>query len=90
MIDLSRGAGAKVLLLGIRIPPNYGRQYTEQFSAVYADLARDKRVPLVPFLGNEIALNPDLMQADGVHPVEAAQPLLLASVWPMLAPLLKR
>jgi acyl-CoA thioesterase-1 len=90
MIDLARGAGAKVLLLGIRIPPNYGREYTEQFSAVYADLARDKRVPLVPFLGNDIALNPDLMQADGLHPVEAAQPLLLASVWPMLAPLLKR
>ena len=90
MIDLARGAGAKVLLLGIRIPPNYGREYTEQFSAVYADLARDERVPLVPFLGNDIALNPDLMQADGVHPVEAAQPLLLASVWPMLAPLLKR
>ncbi len=90
MIDLARGTGAKVLLLSIRIPPNYGREYTEQFSAVYADLARDKRVPLVPFLGNDIALNPALMQADGVHPVEAAQPLLLASVWPMLAPLLKR
>ena len=90
MIDLAKGAGAKVLLLGMRIPPNYGPQYTQQFSAVYADLARDKHVPLVPFLLNDVALHPDLMQADGVHPVEAAQPLLLATVWPTLEPLLKR
>jgi acyl-CoA thioesterase I len=90
MIDLAKGAGAKVLLLGMRIPPNYGPQYTQQFSAVYADLARDKHVALVPFLLVDVALHPDLMQADGVHPVEAAQPMLLATVWPTLAPLLKR
>jgi acyl-CoA thioesterase-1 len=90
MIDLAKGAGAKVLLLGMRIPPNYGREYTQQFSAVYADLARDKHVPLLPFFLSDVALHPDLMQADGVHPVEAAQPLLLATVWPTLAPLLKR
>ena len=90
MIDLAKNAGAKVLLLGMRIPPNYGPQYTEQFSAVYADLARDKHVPLVPFLLSDVALHPDLMQADGVHPVEAAQPMLLATVWPTLAPLLKQ
>jgi len=90
MIDLAKGGGAKVLLLGMRIPPNYGPQYTEQFSAVYADLARDEHVPLVPFLLSDVALHPDLMQADGVHPVEAAQPLLLATVWPKLEPLLKR
>ena len=90
MIDLAKDAGAKILLLGMRIPPNYGREYTEQFSAVYADLARDKHVPLVPFLLRDVALRPDLMQADGVHPVEAAQPLLLANVWPTLEPLLKR
>jgi acyl-CoA thioesterase-1 len=89
MIDLAKDAGAKVLLLGMRIPPNYGPQYTEQFSAVYTDLAREKHVALVPFLLNDVALHPDLMQADGVHPVEAAQPLLLATVWPALAPLLK-
>jgi acyl-CoA thioesterase-1 len=90
MVDLATGAGAKVLLLGMRIPPNYGPQYTEQFSAVYADLARAKHVALVPFLLRDVALHPDLMQADGVHPVEAAQPLLLATVWPTLEPLLKR
>jgi acyl-CoA thioesterase-1 len=90
MIDLARQAGAKVLLLGMRIPTNYGREYTEHFVAVYSDLARDKQVALVPFLLREVALRPDLMQADGVHPVEAAQPLLLSTVWPALEPLLKR
>jgi acyl-CoA thioesterase I len=90
MIDLAKDAGAKILLLGMRIPPNYGREYTEQFSGVYTDLARDKHVPLVPFLLRDVALRPDLMQADGMHPVEAAQPLLLATVWPTLEPLLKR
>ncbi len=90
MIDLAQGAGAKVLLLGMRIPVNYGKEYTEHFVTVYADLAHDKHVPLVPFLLGDVALRPDLMQADGLHPAEAAQPLLLANVWPLLAPLLKR
>ena len=90
MIDLAKSAGAKLLLLGMRIPPNYGPQYTAQFGAVYTDLAREEHVPLVPFLLSEVALHPDLMQADGVHPTEAAQPLLVAAVWPALVPLLKR
>lgn len=90
MIDLAKGAGAKVLLLGMRMPPNYGPQYTEQFSAVYPDLAREKHVPVVPFLLSAVALHPDLMQADGLHPDEQAEPLLLAAVWPALEPLLKR
>ncbi len=90
MIDLAKGAGAQVLLLGIRIPPNYGPQYTTQFGQVYADLARQKRVPAVPFFMSEVALHPELMQADGVHPNEEGQPKLLGSVWPALEPLLKR
>jgi acyl-CoA thioesterase-1 len=90
MIDLAKSAGAKLLLLGMRIPPNYGPQYTAQFGAVYTDLAREEHVPLVPFLLSDVALHPDLMQADGVHPTEAAQPLLVAAVWPALVPLLKR
>jgi acyl-CoA thioesterase-1 len=89
MIDLAQGARAKVLLLGMRIPPNYGPQYTREFSAVYADLAREKHVPVVPFFLSAVALRPDLMQADGLHPDEAAQPLLLTAVWPSLEPLLK-
>ena len=89
MIDLA-AAGSKVLLLGMRIPPNYGPQYTEAFAAAYADLAREKHVALVPFLLSGVALNADLMQSDGVHPNEAGQPKLLDNVWPALVPLLKR
>lgn len=90
MIELSASAGAKALLLGMRIPPNYGPDYTARFGEVYSDLARDKHVPAVPFLLNDIALSADLMQADGIHPNQAGQPRLLENVWPALLPLLKR
>jgi acyl-CoA thioesterase I len=89
MIDLATAAGARVLLLGMRIPPNYGLEYTTQFAKAYADLARDKHVASVPFFLDGVALNADLMQADGVHPNQAGQPKLLDNVWPALAPLLK-
>jgi acyl-CoA thioesterase-1 len=90
MIDLARSAGAKVLLLGMRMPPNYGPDYTEQFRSVYSDLARADKLPWVPFLLTGIALSPNLMQADGVHPNELGQPRLLNNVWPSLTPLLQR
>jgi acyl-CoA thioesterase I len=88
MVDLSVGIGARVLLLGIRIPPNYGPEFTEKFRSIFADVAHDKKVPLVPFLLTDIALSPNLMQADGVHPNELGQPKLLANVWPTLKPIL--
>jgi acyl-CoA thioesterase-1 len=88
MVDLATAAGAKVLLLGMRIPPNYGPDYTEQFRSSYSDLARGKKLPLVPFLLNDVALVPQLMQADGIHPNELGQPRLLDNVWPALEPLL--
>jgi acyl-CoA thioesterase I len=90
MIDLATAAGAKVLLLGMRIPPNYGPTYTAQFSAVYAGLAQTRHVPVVSFLLDGIALNADLMQADGIHPNPSGQPRLLENVWPALLPLLKQ
>jgi acyl-CoA thioesterase I len=90
MIELSRAAGAEVLLLGMRIPPNYGPTYTSQFSAVYPDLAHALHVATVPFLLEGVALHADLMQADGIHPDQAGQPRLLDNVWPVLAPLLKK
>ena len=90
MADLAAAAGAHVLLLGMRIPPNYGPDYTEQFRSCYGDVSRDKKLPLVPFLLNDIALSPNLMQADGIHPNELGQPKLLANVWPALQPLLHR
>jgi acyl-CoA thioesterase I len=89
MVELATSAGAKVLLLGMRMPPNYGPDYTEQFRLCYSEIARDKKIPLVPFLLNDIALSPNLMQVDGIHPNELGQPQLLANVWPMLKPLLE-
>ena len=90
MVDLAVDSGAQVLLLGMRIPPNYGPEFTEKFFAVFAVVARDKKTPLVPFLLNDIALSPNLMQADGVHPNELGQPKLLDNVWPRLRPLLRK
>ena len=90
MVDLSTAAGAQVLLLGMRMPPNYGPDFTEQFRLCYSDVARDKKLPLVPFLLNDLALSPNLMQADGIHPNELGQPQLLANIWPSLKPLLRR
>jgi acyl-CoA thioesterase-1 len=90
MIDLAAAAGARVLLLGMRMPPNYGPQYTEQFRATFSDSAREKTVPLVPFLLNGIALSPNLMQDDDIHPNALGQPKLLENVWPALQPLLRK
>jgi acyl-CoA thioesterase-1 len=90
MIALARAGGARVLLLGIRIPPNYGPEYTEKFAAVFADVAHAERVDVVPFLLAQVALSPQLMQADGIHANEQGQPLLLATVWPALSPLLRK
>ena len=89
MAELSTAAGAKIVLVGMRIPPNYGPQYTEQFSRVYAQIAHDEHLALVPFVLDGVALTPTLMQDDGIHPNGAGQPRLLENVWPALAPLLK-
>ena len=90
MIGLATHAGAKVLLRGMRIPPNYGPQYTSQFEAIYPDLARADKLPLVPFLMDRIALQPDLMQNDDIHPNVKGQPILLDNVWPVLQPMLRK
>lgn len=90
MIQLSQTAGARVLLAGMRIPSNYGPQYTERFFAVYAALAARRNAALVPFFLEGVALNPDLFQPDGIHPGIEAQPILLDNVWPALEPLLRR
>jgi acyl-CoA thioesterase-1 len=90
MIELSKASGARVLLLGMRIPPNYGPEYTAQFQHVYLDLARTENTPLVPFFMNDIALSPNLMQADGIHPNELGQPKLLVNAWSELKPLLRK
>lgn len=89
MIEASQAAGADVLLLGIDIPPNYGRAYRDAFTAVYTRLAEEFALPLVPFLLDGVALEEELMQSDGIHPTAAAQPRILENVWPQLAPLLE-
>lgn len=88
MIDAARASGAKVLLLGMRLPPNYGVRYTQAFAQVYANLAQDKHVAWVPFMLEGVGGVPELMQADGVHPNQSAQGRLLDNVWPALQPLL--
>lgn len=80
--------GSKVLLLGIRIPPNYGKRYTEMFYGVYATLAKDLNIAWVPFILEEVALKGNLMQADGLHPNAQAQPIILETIWPKLLTLL--
>ncbi|MBF8658137.1 arylesterase [Pseudomonas putida] len=88
MIDQSRQAGAKVLLLGMQLPPNYGVRYTSAFAEVYKELAKDKEVALVPFFLEGVGGVPELMQADGIHPAQGAQQRLLENAWPALKPLL--
>jgi acyl-CoA thioesterase-1 len=88
MIEASQAAGATVVLAGIRLPPNYGQAYTEGFHAMYGDLAARYGTLLVPFFMEHVALNPELMRPDGIHPNQAAQPLLLDNVWDVLAPAL--
>lgn len=89
IIERAKGAGARVLLLGMAMPPNYGPRYTERFSSIYGELAAEQQLPPPPFLLTRVALDPTLMQADNLHPNAAGQPLLLETVWPALFPLLK-
>ncbi len=90
IVDLAHQARAKVLLLGMRLPPNYGKRYAEAFATVFANLAEGKGIAYVPFLMDGVGGHDDLMQPDGLHPNEAAQPRLLEQVWPALQPLLAK
>lgn len=88
MLTAARQAGARVLLIGMRLPPNYGPQYTEGFERNYVELAQAHGAALLPFLLEPIAMDREAFQADNLHPVAEAQPKLLAHVWPALLPLL--
>ena len=89
MIDASRRAGARVLLVGMRLPPNYGPAYTEKFQQLYAEVAKTKSVPLVPFFFEGFGADQKYFQPDGIHPTAQAQPVMLDTVWRELKPLLK-
>ncbi|MGB5561948.1 MAG: arylesterase [Sedimenticolaceae bacterium] len=90
MIGQGRSAGAAVLLLGIKLPMNYGRAYGEKFHRIYLDLAREEQIELVPFFLEGVAETREQMQADGIHPGAQAQPRILDNVWSGLAPLLTK
>jgi acyl-CoA thioesterase I len=90
MLELAQASGARVLLLGIRLPPNYGPRYTDEFAQMFPQLAQQFHVPLLPFLLDKVALNPALMQDDGLHPNANGEPAVLNNVWPTLQPLLKK
>jgi len=89
MVRAAKGSGARVLLLGMRLPPNYGRAYAQGFEDVYRQVARQHEVPLLPFLLEPIALNRDAFQSDNLHPTAAVQPRLRDHVWTALGPMLR-
>jgi acyl-CoA thioesterase-1 len=86
MIEQSQASGARVLLAGIKLPPNYGAAYIEQFESIYPDLASEHGTLLVPFIMEDVVFEPGMMQDDGIHPSAAAQPVLLDNVWQVLEP----
>jgi len=90
MIRYSQQAGARVLLAGIKLPPNYGTAYLQQFESIYTDLAAEYDTLLVPFFMDGVVFEPGMLQADGIHPSEKGQPVLLENVWTVLAPALDR
>jgi acyl-CoA thioesterase-1 len=88
IIEQAQQGHAKVLLVGMYVPPNYGPDYTQKFHGLYGELSKQLRVPLVPFLLAGIENKPEMFQSDQIHPTQRAQPVLLDNVWPALKPLL--
>jgi acyl-CoA thioesterase-1 len=81
LIKMSQTSGAKVMIMSMTLPPNYGATYIKAFEAIYQQLATERNIPLAPFLLEKVVLNPPLMQEDGIHPTEEAQPVILETVW---------
>ena len=86
MVELSKKSGAEVLLIGMRIPPNYGQQYTQEFAGLFVRIAKSQQVALLPFFLEGVAQRNELFQADRIHPNEAAQSILFQNVWTALTP----
>jgi acyl-CoA thioesterase-1 len=85
----AKAAGAKVLLVGMVLPPNYGQRYTQAFEKLFTEIALNQQIPVLPFLLDGVSTSQELLQRDGIHPTEEAQPLLVDEIWPLLEPLLK-
>ena len=90
IIEQAKKTGARVLLVGMRLPPNYGEPYTRAFERAFAELAKSHRTALLPFLLEGFGEKPELFQADRIHPSETAQPEVLKNVWTALRPLLRK
>ena len=90
LVELGQQAKARVLLVGMQIPPNYGPRYTRAFAELFRQVSDQTGASLVPFILEPVALTPELMQDDGIHPTADAQPLMLETIWPYLQPLLTR
>jgi len=90
MIEMSQEIGARVLLAGMYMPPNYGTAYTDDFANLYRELSDNYGTALITFFMHNVALEPALMQADGIHPNSDGQPVLLNNVWPVLEPLIAK
>ena len=90
MVDMAQKKNAKVMLVGMRMPPNYGRAYTESFFNMFKKLSSETKSPLVPFMLEGVADKPSLFQQDRMHPTAAAHPIILNNIWPQFAPLVKK
>ena len=90
MVSATKAAGARTLLLGMQLPPNYGSTYVRAFGALFADVGKTHRIPVVAFLFEGFGEDLSMFQADRVHPTTAAQPRILENVWPALTPLLAK
>jgi acyl-CoA thioesterase-1 len=90
MVDMAQKKKAKVMLVGMRMPPNYGRAYTESFFNMFKKISTETRSPLVPFMLEGVADKPSLFQQDRLHPTAAAHPIILNNIWPQFAPLVKK
>ncbi|NGZ84878.1 arylesterase [Duganella aceris] len=89
MFDAASKADAKVILIGMRMPPNYGRDYADKFFAMYGTLSKEIKAPLVPFMLEGVAEKPQLFQPDRLHPLAEAHPIILANIWPTLQKTIK-
>ncbi|MEH6434141.1 arylesterase [Massilia sp. DD77] len=90
MVAMAKEKKAEVLLVGMRMPPNYGRAYTEKFFGMFKQVSTDTRSPLVPFMLEGVADKPALFQQDRLHPLAAAHPIILSNIWPTFAPLIRK
>jgi acyl-CoA thioesterase-1 len=90
MVTLAQKNRARVLLVGMRLPPNYGRAYTDKFSGMFKQVATELKAPLVPFMLEGVAQEPYMFQPDRLHPLATAHPIILANIWPTFSALIKQ